>query len=369
MRLLLFTDGWAPSIGGVEVLYGHYLRVLTARGDQVMVVTDTQNDGDPWHREEDGVLVHRLPIRWSCKVNDVERIVACARVLAQAKRVFRADVEYVVYAGPMLFLYLKTRQAHRAKMVLANHVDVPWTSIERGGILGRALDRADWVTTVSESSRHDLLGFAPEIAEKISVLYNALPQPAAPIAPVSFSPPVILCFGRLVEEKGFDLAIAAMARIVHRYPDARLIVAGDGDARPALEQQAREAGVADAVRFTGWVPPAAVPDLIDQASVVVVPSRWREPFGLVALQAMQRARPVVAAARGGLPEVVRSGETGLLVPSDDADALADGILHVLDDPDRAGAMGLAGLERARKRFGFERFIAEHDALYSRLFAD
>jgi glycogen(starch) synthase len=206
----------------------------------------------------------------------------------------------------------------------------------------------------------------PEITSRSCVIYNGLRGPSVALAPLPTDPPVVLCLGRIVRDKGFDLAVEALAVVARRIPAARLLIAGDGPERPALERQAQELGIADAVRFAGWVSPEAVPALINEAALVVMPSRWEEAFGLVALQAAQMGRPVVATRVGGLPEVVLHGETGLVVGKEDGAALAEAILFLLEHPDEAARLGEAARRRAADAFSMDRYLDQHDALYRRL---
>ena len=122
-------------------------------------------------------------------------------------------------------------------------------------------------------------------------------------------------------------------------PDATLDIAGRGVLEHGLKDLSRELGLNGAVRFLGHVTP--VQRAVEQSLAVVVPSLG-EGFGMVALEAMERARPVIAASIGGLEDLVRDGETGLLVPPGDADSLAEAMLALAADPARAAAMGLRG---------------------------
>jgi glycosyltransferase involved in cell wall biosynthesis len=116
------------------------------------------------------------------------------------------------------------------------------------------------------------------------------------------------------------------------------------------------------VRFLGFVAP--VEAAIEDAAILVVPSLG-EGFGMVALEAMERARPVVASAVGGLPEIVADGETGLVVPAGDAEALADAIVALAGDLPRAAEMGRAGRVRALEQFTPVRCVERVEALYER----
>ena len=173
--------------------------------------------------------------------------------------------------------------------------------------------------------------------------------------------PRLLCIGRLIPIKGHLVLLRALAQARLRVPGVQLDVAGRGPLEPALKSYARELGIEDAVRFLGFVAP--VQRAIEQAAIVVVPSIG-EGFGMVALEAMERGRPVIASAVGGLPEIVSSEETGLVVPAGDAEALAEAIVALAGDLERASAMGHAGRARALAEFPPERSAERIEALYT-----
>ena len=161
----------------------------------------------------------------------------------------------------------------------------------------------------------------------------------------------------------------ALVLLRQRIPSARLVIAGDGPAAPELREQVSRAGLRDAVEFVGWVPPENVPALLNTATVVLMPSRWQEAFGIVALQAMQMARPIVASDVGGLPEVVLDGRTGFIVPKDDPAALASASFRLLDCPELAENMGTEARTRALETFGFARHVDGYEALYSKIIGE
>ena len=173
--------------------------------------------------------------------------------------------------------------------------------------------------------------------------------------------PRLACIGRLIPIKGHLVLLRALAQARARVPDVVLDIAGRGPLEPALKAYARELGLAEAVRFLGFVTP--VQRAIEDSAIVVVPSLG-EGFGMVALEAMERARPVIASAVGGLPEIVADDQTGLVVPSAAADALADAIVALAGNLSRAAAMGRAGRERALAQFTPEQCVARIEELYS-----
>lgn len=161
-------------------------------------------------------------------------------------------------------------------------------------------------------------------------------------------------FGRLAAEKGVDVAIDAVATARERGVDIRLLVVGDGYERAALEQRAARAGVDDAVEFAGFREDAR--RLMSDVDVVVHVPRF-EGFGLVVAEAMAAARPVIGSdVDGGIPDMVREGETGFLVPYGDVVALTAALERLANDPARCRALGAAGRRRYEAEFTVDRMV-------------
>jgi glycosyltransferase involved in cell wall biosynthesis len=179
--------------------------------------------------------------------------------------------------------------------------------------------------------------------------------------PYHGSEPRLLCVGRLIPIKGHIVLLRAFAEARREVPALRLDVAGRGPLEPALRALVKELELEDAVRFLGHVAP--IQRAIEQAAAVVVPSMG-EGFGMVALEAMERARPVIAAEIGGLGELVEDGVTGLLVPAGEAEPLARAIVRLASDLDLAARMGEAGRRRAVDQFLQERCTDRTELLYA-----
>ena len=172
--------------------------------------------------------------------------------------------------------------------------------------------------------------------------------------------PRLLCVGRLIPIKGHIVLLRAFAEARRQLPELRLDIAGRGPLEPALRALAKELEVDDAIRFLGYVAP--VQRAIEDVAIVVVPSMG-EGFGMVALEAMERARPVIAAEIGGLGELVEEGVTGLLVPPGEAEPLAEAIVRLARDLPAATEMGEAGRRRALEQFLQERCTDRTELLY------
>ena len=180
--------------------------------------------------------------------------------------------------------------------------------------------------------------------------------------PRAYAPdvPRLLCVGRLIPIKGHIVLLRAFAQARRQVPSLRLDIAGRGPLEPALRALSKELGIQDGVRFLGYVAP--IQRAIEDAAAVVVPSMG-EGFGMVALEAMERARPVIAAEIGGLGELVEDGVTGYLVPPGEAEPLADAIVAVASDLPRAAELGEAGRRRALEEFLQDRCTDRTEALY------
>jgi glycosyltransferase involved in cell wall biosynthesis len=156
--------------------------------------------------------------------------------------------------------------------------------------------------------------------------------------------------GRLVPEKGADVLIEAFARVVTDLPQAKLVIVGEGPERPRLERLIAASKLSRSVTLKGRLSRQAAEKAMEECWVQVAPSRWAEPFGLVAIEAQMRGTAVVASQSGGFCETVDDGRTGVLVPPGDVGALSQALLQLLAQRERAEEMGRAGRERALRLF-------------------
>ena len=165
---------------------------------------------------------------------------------------------------------------------------------------------------------------------------------------------------RLIEQKGLPYGLQAFAQVAGDFPAAKLVITGDGELRGALEAQAAELGIATRTQFIGWRPDAA--RVMAAYDLFLMPSLW-EGFGLVLLEAMAQAIPVVGSRVSAIPEVVLDGETGLLAEPKDADTLAKHLRRLLADAPLRKHMGMLGQERLETIFSVPRMTDQVLALY------
>jgi glycogen(starch) synthase len=365
MRVLFLTPLYIPWVGGLEEFVRQLSRALGSRGHEIRLITSHVGEEPSGLDRVDDVTVLRVNAHELVRDNDAAGILRAQVEIANFARGFEPDVVHSHDAGPVLWLYHRLARRNRRPLVITLHnvmsIAAPESSLP---VMAKLFREADWVTGVSAAVTEDVLTYAPDIGSRLSVIRNGI-VPDVEATPIPGGPPRFVCIGRLVEQKGFDLAISAFAAVRERHPSARLTIAGDGPERPRLVALASDLDVADSVDFLGMVDRVRIAKLLEEATVVVMPSRY-EGLPLVALEAAWAARPVVAAQWPGLGEAVRHGETGVVVPADDVAALVAGMAELADDSSRAGVLGRQAREMAEELYTMERCADAYEQLYQRV---
>ena len=187
--------------------------------------------------------------------------------------------------------------------------------------------------------------------------------PPSPPARDRRTPPVVGAMGRFVAKKGFEVFIAALGRLLSRGVGFRAVLAGDGPERAALVHLAAEHGLQDVLTFPGWVNDKT--GFFAGIDLFCLPSH-HEPFGIVLIEAMAQATPVVATASEGPSEIIHDGLDGVLVPRGDADRLAQAMGELIDDRDRAARLGANAYRHAHDTFDLPRVGARIDVAVRRV---
>ncbi len=229
----------------------------------------------------------------------------------------------------------------------------------------------DYYIAVSQANARYLLEQKGLPVKKVVVIHNgcdlerfdpARQVPAGLKKSLGFdeSDPVLIVVGRLEPQKGHSVLLKALPTVRSEFPRVRLVCVGEGTLRRALERQASVLGLGDSVRFVGYQ--TQVAEWLALADVTVLPSFY-EGLPLVAIESLAVARPVVATAVDGTPEVVINGKTGLTVPPGDAARLAEAICRLLREPELRRSMGRAGREWVLERFSREQQIQRTQEFY------
>ena len=370
-RVALLPSAYPPSLGGVEELTRHLALTLLDAGDEVEVWTGLPDDRRPETVEvRDGIVVRRLPLplpatNWSSMLRAATTGPRTLFSLRNAADAFRPDVLHVQCFGPNGAYATALARLTRLPLVITlqgetmmDDTDIFEVSTVLRASLRSGIRRAAAVTACSAftlADAEDRFGLA---RGRGLVIPNGVDlgaggagddSPAGtPFLPVPGDPGrrYLLALGRVVDKKGFDLLLAAFAAMAPERRTADLVIAGSGPALDGLERMAGELGVGGQVHFVGRLSRDDVASAMAGATAFVMPSRL-EPFGIVVLEAWRAGVAVVATNRGGAPEFVDDGETGVLVDPFDTPAFAATLADLLADDGRRLAIGRAGHERVR----------------------
>ena len=334
MRVLIVSGIWPPDVGGPASHAPDVAAFLLSRGHRVEIVTTAAGPPEP----------RPYPVRWISR-SLPKGVIHVRTAVEVARRAAGADV---VYTTGMFGRSAAGSSAARRPFVVKLTADPAFERARRRSVVGGTVDefqrlgggpavralrlardlelrRAAHVFTPSAYLRDLALSWGVH-AERVSVL----PNPAPPLPELPPRPELRRSFeldgdtlafaGRLTAQKSLDVALAALAHV----DGVTLLVAGEGDERAALERRAAELSLGGRVRFLGPQPRERVLELFRAADAVVLSSSW-ENFPHAVVEALAAGTPVLATSTGGVAEVVRDGENGLLVPVGDADALAEAI--------------------------------------------
>ncbi|MGR3616123.1 MAG: glycosyltransferase family 4 protein [Paracoccaceae bacterium] len=342
-----------PSKGGIETFLTEYTQELVARGHAVMIICDTTKIGT---EDRCGVIVNGVSMSETLTVAQKESdLTAWSAAIARIQYLlvdFEPDVIHVHPSGPeLLTLRLALKPLAQIPIVLTLH---------SGRVAAFLPNNWTQITTLSTVS-NTVKTACDYNGMKIHVIENALPLAATP--PPFPTQPRICAMGRVVEEKGFDVLLEAFSLVRTAVPEALLTLGGLG---PELEKLKNRADIIlddpSAFETPGWLDSEGKRQVFSQSQAVVVPSRWEEPFGLIALEAAQHARAAVVSRRGELSEIVRDGETGIVVADGDIAAFADALTKLLRNPADAERMGANAFERVQDRYQFSTMMDRYEQL-------
>ncbi len=351
-RVLLVTNDFPPRPGGIQSYLGQFVDRL-AGTHAVTVYAPHWKDADVFDARATGYQVVRHP--GTLMLPDPSVDTRMRRLIAAQG----IDTVWFGAAAPLALLASRARRAGAARVLASTHGhEVGWSMLPVArSVLRRIGDNTDVLTFVSRYTRSRTASAfgAATVMEHLPPGVDTdrfRPDPAARAdlrARFQLGQrPVVLCVSRLVPRKGQDTLIRALPSIRRRVDGAALVLVGGGPYLSALQRLAGRCGVAEHVTFVGGVPTAELPAHYAMADVFAMPCRTRgagldvEGLGIVYLEASATGVPVVAGRSGGAPEAVRHNDTGLVVDGQSVDQVADAVVGLLAEPDRAAALGAAG---------------------------
>ncbi|MFZ5639971.1 MAG: glycosyltransferase family 4 protein [Bacillota bacterium] len=378
MRIIMFSWEYPPkSVGGLAQHVFHLSRALVRRGMEVHVIT-AGGPELPVREDVAGVNVHRVPPysltapdfrTWILHLNLAMQEYAAGMINSQGKIDLVHAHDWLVAFAARGIKYI-----YRVPLVATIHATEYGRNHGLHNDNQRYISDVEWwltfeawrVIVCSEYMEQELRNFFQLPQDKLRVVPNGVDLADFDERPVDWGRKnqrrMIFFVGRLVREKGVQLLLEAMPKILSYYPDAKAVIAGKGPYEDYLRNRARELGVGHRVHFAGYIDDATRNQLYREASVAVFPSLY-EPFGIVALEGMAARTPVVVADTGGLREIVNHGIDGLKCYTGSANSLADNIMTVFGDPDLARRMMENGYKKVRDEYSWDSIARQTSDVY------
>lgn len=362
MKALLWGEYFLPAIGGAEIFLSQLLPALTERGIECHLVTTRHSDKLPELERWKGVSIHRMNFQEAI-LGNIQAFAAVRRKLLDLYREIRPDLIHLNSTGPSLFFELQTHRDFDVPRFLTAHSFFSYPPKEDGYLL-KLLPKLNYLSAVSRQTLDKALALFASPPPHC-LIYNGVQAP--PISSESADPQeIILYLGRLSPEKGIDLGIQAFHRLSKNRPDSQLWIVGEGGEEIELRKMVADLGMEKRVRFRGAVPPEEVYAVIAECRFLILPSRIDEGLPLSALQAALAGKPMVAVRRGGIPEFVRDGETGLLFESEDDQGLAAAMERLLSEPALGEELGRKARALAQAQFDFTAMVDQYERIYRQL---
>jgi 1,2-diacylglycerol 3-alpha-glucosyltransferase len=357
----MFSHGYLPTLSGVTLVVQKIARSMVQRGHKVTIVTASEKNL-PYTCEDEGVNLQRVwgvpnPFWWEGPMP----VISPHAIRKLADR-FQPDIIHTHENALMSNLLLQVRWDKRPRMISSCYALPAYlTNYLHFGGMEDLLEAFTWKYYVGILNKFEQVVFCTRTHERdfrahglrppATVISNGVniqrykpeKEPGEDIDTRYHLPsgPRILSVGRLMKDKKLDLLIQAMRGVCDRQ-EAHLFVVGRGSERPHLKTLIKKLNLEPYIHLLGYVPEQDLPALYRASNLFAIPSLV-EVQSLPSLQAAVTGLPIVAANSAALPELVRSGENGLLVTPGNATELSNAILHILQNPDKAKRMGEVSL--------------------------
>lgn len=374
MRILILNSEYSPIGGGAGHASAHIAAQLERMGHIVTVVTS--RFGSLPHREEQrGVTIYRIPggRRRQDRSTPLEQVIfilsASLWAVRQISRV-KPQATLAFFGVPSGAVAWLIKKLYRVPYIISlRGGDVPGFRPYDFHIYHKLVSpflRLIWknaAALVANSDGLRRLANAFDSRFDIPIIPNGVDLESYKIPDRDWSHPRLLSAGRIVHQKGLDLAMRALGEL--KAFDWEWSIAGDGPQMPVLQSRAKELGIADRVFFLGWQSRPQLMECYQQANVFLFPSR-HEGMPNALLEAMASGLPVVASCVAGNEELVIDGETGYLVPSEDVEALQVALKRLLLDPALREQMGMASRERVEANYSWESTAQQYALLLEKV---
>lgn len=377
MKCLIITSYFPPTIGGSAKVYGNIFKYGQGKVSVLTVEYDREDvkKFDPGWKDSDGV--HRIkhlmapPVRcqnilqtlWVVLRYDLPVQTGVFFSALKLIRRLKVDVVCIGELHELGWLGVLLGMLTSVKVIIYTHgeeLTTKGSSRFYGKNAKYYLGKADGIVTVSRFTKSTIVEMFGIPEGKIRLISNGvdldeccLQSPANTPLDTIKHPKKALLFsvGRLIKRKGFDMAIEAMVLVHRKYPDAQLVIAGEGEKQNELEARIKELNLEDVVTMVGRLSHDELMNIYQDCDIFLMPNRElengdTEGFGLVFLEANAFKKPVIGGNAGGAVDAIVHGKTGLLVDGRSAEDIANAIIRLLEDEDLRKEMGEGGYQWA-----------------------
>ncbi len=349
--VVFVTYHFPPEIGGIHTRISHYVRDLRRRGIAVTVLVITTHGKGVERYDMDGAEIVVCP-------GQLQFFGRNATYLLRAAFSRHADVIHV-FTGASTFFGIFSLFVGRAKRVPSVISFFGKEQFETVSVIQRALlpFSLRLATSIGVNTPYTR-GLVPEVfRSKTHILLGGaeVSQPTD-VPKFNGNASTILFVGRLIERKGGDDLIMALPLVQAACPQSRLVFVGDGPDRRRLEDLAMSMDLGEAVEFRGTLTGRALHEAYEESTVVALPSKFvkgdssSETMGFTLIEASMHAKPLIGTSHGGIPEIVKDGKNGFLVPENSPRELARALIRVMSDQELGKRLGENALEMAEDKF-------------------
>lgn len=380
MKIILIPNSWFPQIGGLEIAVLNLAQELNKKGNMVLVLTTASIPEFPKRELFDKVVVYKILYtipRFPAKKNLVSFSIFVIKCLVWPVYAFvsqcfllsvlflsKPDVVNLHYIGDNAFYLIIARILKKFNLIVSIHGPERLNRrIGRNVIIKKLIKQADMIIANSQHSLNKVENLYSNIRDKSVVIDNGIYlEEFDNVNGYKKEKRYIFSARRFSFSKGMDLLVRAFSIVHQHYSDIKLLLAGDGKDKIKCEEISKKLKIIDYIIFLGAISHSKVISLLKSCEIFVLPSR-KEAFGIVLLEAMACGKPIVATRVGGVPEVVREGENAILVEPESPQALAEGIVKLLENSDLAKRFGERGREIV-KNFTWDKIVERYINTYN-----
>lgn len=370
-KILLYTD--TPQIGGAELQIFLLAKFLNREKFTPIITCSNYRQLDQWSNkfEKEGIKVIRIKSRHK---HDPTQYIQIKKILKEEN----IDIIHAHVWNPASCRYVFLAASRTKTPIITTEHDPFKISFIKDLFKKHSLKQISKIITVSENNKKILTELYPDQSEKIEVIHNGIdstwwksqllryrPEDRKKIKEELFHAKentfIIISVAELHERKGQEFIIKAIPAVIKKYPNVKLVLVGEGPNKDNLKKLVKELEMERHVTFTSKQ--KEIPKLLKSSNIFILASK-REAFGLVNAEAMICGLPIIACKVGGIPEIVKDSETGILIEPQNPEEISKALLILIENPETRKTLGEKGRARVLEKFDAKIMAEKYEKVYS-----